>query len=268
MSVADEVAGERIAHEGFTSAFLGNSRTITVALPPGYSAAPRRRYPVLYLHDGQNLFDPARAAFGVSWGADATANRLMAARRIRPVTLVGIDNTPERVDEYTYHRDARHKAGGRGSLYARFVLNEVKPFIDRQYRTLPERENTGLLGSSLGGLVSLCMAREYPNRIGLCGVVSPSLWWAGSKVLVELEGDDLRWMKKVRFWLDMGTREGRRRGHLPSAIDQARRLAGQFDRAGLVPGRDYYYQEVAGGEHHEAAWAARFDKILLYFYGL
>src|SRR5207237_1835532 len=117
--------GRRETHEGWYSHFLGNHRTLTVYVPPGYDADEKRRYPVLYLHDGQNLFDPARAAFGVSWEADATAERLIRARRIPPLLLVGIDNTPDRLDEYAYHRDPRERAGGRGPLYARFLLEEV-----------------------------------------------------------------------------------------------------------------------------------------------
>src|SRR5207248_8363716 len=131
---------------------------IWVHLPPGYETHRRRRYQVLYLHDGQNLFDPRRAAFGMAWHAYTTADRLTEQGRIDPVILVGIANTPARLDEYAVWRDAREKAGGRGELYARFVFDELKPFIDGEYRTLPGRQHTGVLGSSLGGLVSLTMA--------------------------------------------------------------------------------------------------------------
>ena len=203
----------------------------------------------------------------MSWDADATAERLILARRIPPLLIVGIDNTPDREDEYAYHRDRREQAGGRGSLYARFVLEEVKPFIDGRYRTRPERRHTAVIGSSMGGLISLSMAREHHKRFALCGVVSPSLWWADGRALQEIEDGDKAWMRRMRFWLDMGTREGPGRGHVPASIRSTRRLVGCFDAAGLIPGRDYLYSEVAGGEHNEAAWAARFDKMLLYFFG-
>src|SRR4051794_16793022 len=121
--------GERRRHHDFPSTFLDNTRTLTVALPPGYDSL-HERCPVLYLHDGQNLFDDAEAAFGVSWNVHAAAERLIHAGRIAPVILVGIANTPARIDEYTTCRDGRERAGGRGDLYARFVLEEVKPFID------------------------------------------------------------------------------------------------------------------------------------------
>src|SRR5581483_5702126 len=152
-----------------------------------------------------NLFEDREAAFGVSWNAHRTAERLTHAGRIAPVILVGVANTPARIDEYTTHRDAREKAGGRGDLYARFVLEEVKPFIDARYRTKPGREHTGVCGSSLGGLVSLTMARAYPERLGLCGAVSPSLWWCGGRVLDEYAAGDAAWLRRTRFWVDMGT---------------------------------------------------------------
>jgi predicted alpha/beta superfamily hydrolase len=244
---------------------LGNRRTVTVHLPPGYSRGAAR-YPVLYLHDGQNVFDDERAAFGKSWRAAETADRLARARRIRPVILVGIDNTPQRLDEYGPWPEPAHAAGGHAEEYARFVLHEVKPFIDRSYRTLPGRKDTGVCGSSMGGLVSLMMAWKWPERIGLAGILSPSLWWARARILDEVEADN-GWMRRVRMWLCMGTREGSRRGHVSSHLERTRRLAGAFDTAGLLPGRDYYYWEAAGGEHNEEAWAARFDKVLLYLFG-
>src|SRR5712692_7352333 len=96
-------------HTDFPSAFLDNRRTLTVWLPPGYDDDPHARFPVLYLHDGQNVFEAHRAPGGVSWQAHATAGRLIRAGRLRPVILVGIDNTPERLDEYAVHRDPREK---------------------------------------------------------------------------------------------------------------------------------------------------------------
>lgn len=258
--------GERRYHHDFPSAFLGNSRALAIYLPPGYDEEPHRRYPVLYLHDGQNLFDAATAAFGIAWEVDRTADRLIREGRIQPVILVGIYNTSERIDEYTPHPDPRRQQGGLGRLYARFVAEEVKPFIDRHYRTLPGREQTGVAGSSLGGLISLTIARHHAGHFGLCGVLSPSLWWAGERLLRELQGDG-KWMKGVRFWLDVGTREGDSRNAARLGVQRTRRLARRFEANGLLPGEDYAYLEVRGGEHNEAAWAARFDRVLQFFFG-
>src|SRR5262245_13166693 len=145
-------------HRDFRSSFLKRPRTLIVSLPPGYLTHSRHRYPVLYLHDGQNLFNPATSFAGAAWEADKTAARLMRGKRIRPLIQVGICNTDDRLDEYGPWRDRSEKAGGRGKRYARFLVEEVKPFIDRTYRTLRDREWTGVAGSSLGGLISLYIA--------------------------------------------------------------------------------------------------------------
>ena len=259
--------GFRRTHADFPSAHLGTARALTVNLPPGYDDDPTRRYPVLYLHDGQNVFEDARAAFGVSWRAGEIADRLTREGRIRPILLVGIDNSEERLDEYGQHVDAWQEAGGRGKHHARFVAEEIKPFIDLEYRTLPGRAHTAIAGSSMGGLASLTTAWQHVGVFGMCGMLSPSLWWARARALDELR-EDSSWMRRTRFWLSMGTREENRRGHVPPDIERSRRLVELFDGAGLIPGRDYLYWEVAGGEHNEAAWSARFDKVLLYFFGV
>jgi len=266
-SLGSRGESRQIFHEPFYSEILGNARRITVHLPPGYAEERDRFYPVLYLHDGQNLFDPSRAAFGRTWQADETADRLAREQRIRPVILVGIDNTPQRLEEYGWWYEAEHQAGGRGEQYAAFVMEELKPFIDHTYRTQPSRTHTGVAGASMGGLISLAIAWKYPQRVGLCGVLSPSLWWSQCRILHELAAEPL-WMKRTRFWMCIGSREGRRlRGHLTPHLLHCRQLVELWDRTGLVPGRNYYYAEVAGGEHNEEAWAARFDKVLLYLFG-
>jgi predicted alpha/beta superfamily hydrolase len=254
----------RIDHDGFPSEVLGNRRRLTVLLPPGYDRGSAH-YPVLYLNDGQNLFEDHEAAFGVSWRAQATAERLILAGRVSPFILVGIANTPARLDEYAPYLNARG-TGGRGDLYGRFVLDEVKPFVDAAYRTLPDRKHTAVGGSSLGGLISLYLAWRWSEQVGQAVVMSPSLWWDDSHILRDLEGPQ-PWLKKGRFWLDVGTREGRGRDHVPPTVQHTRELLDLFDANGLVPGRHYYYWEVAGGEHNEAAWGARFDKVLLFLFG-
>lgn len=259
------LVGDLRSHLAFPSKFLGNQRTLTVYLPPGYRENLARRYPVLYMHDGQNLFDPATAFNGVSWEANDTAERLILTRRLKPLIIVGVHNTPDRIAEYTLHEDPKLQ-GGKGALYARFLLEEVKPFIDQTYRTEPGRESTAIAGSSLGGMITLAMARDHTDRFSMCGAISPSLWWARGALLKELEGGP-RWMRRMRFWVDMGTKEGVASGAVPPGILRTRKLIQQFDAAGLLPGAHYYYWEVAGGEHTESHWAARFDKILLYFFG-
>src|SRR5262249_1385114 len=181
--------------------------------------------------------------------------RLIRGGRLAPLIMVGIYNTQDRLAEYTPWRDGKEKGGGKGKQYARFVAEEVKPFIDREYRTQPGREQTAVAGSSLGGLISLYIASQYPDRFSMCAAVSPSLWWGKERLLRELE-KDAEWAKKVRFWVDMGTREGAGADLKASAVGTTRRLVERLDAAGLNPGRDYYYWEVFEGEHNETSWAA------------
>lgn len=258
--------GDIRLHEYFRSRLLSNERTLAIYLPPDYTRRPSARYPVLYMHDGQNLFDAATSFLGVEWQADEHAERLIRAGRIEPIIIVGIYNTPDRMHEYTPQADAQRDAGGRGRQYARFLVEEVKPFIDKTYRTIPDRAHTAVAGSSLGGLISLYLAREHREVFSQCGVVSPALMWADAALLKEVEGKS-NWMAGTRFWLDMGTDEGRQIGTFNRAIELTRRLERAFLAAGLITGRDYYYAEIHEGQHNEAAWAARFDRMLLFFYG-
>lgn len=259
------LTGDIRFHHEFKSKHLGNERTLAVYLPPGHESDKEQRYPVLYMHDGQNIFDAATSFLGIEWQADETAERLIKAGRVRPLIIVGIYNNAERVEEYTPWRDEK-RGGGKGDLYAKFLVEEVKPFIDKKYRTLPDRKNTAVAGSSLGGLISLHVCVRHPETFSMCGAISPALMWSDSRMLQEAsEGRD--WMKDTRFWVDMGSKEDRQIAEFSRAIASTRELVAVFDRAGLVPGRDYYYWEVVDGEHNEAHWAARFDKVLLYLFG-
>ena len=253
-------------HEHFKSKALSNERTLWVWLPPDYETNKEQRYPVLYMHDGQNLFDAATAFIGIEWGADETADRLIRAGKILPLIIVGIANTPDRMSEYTPWVDDSRKSGGKGDAYAKFLIDEVKPFIDKTYRTKPDRTNTGVAGSSLGGLISLHIAMTHPETFSKCAAISPALMWADGRIMknIEAKPDGL---KGMRLWFDMGTREGRQIESFSSAVGWTRRLAKSLDGGGLKPGVDYRYMEVEGGEHNEGAWAARFDQILDFLYG-
>src|SRR5262249_44323272 len=150
----------------FHSKILNNDRRLIVWLPPGYNTR-QQRYPVLYMHDGQNLFDDATSFLG-EWHADETATMLIEQKRIEPIIIVGVENTgTSRLDEYTPTEGedrtgaTTRRAGGRGELYAQFLIQEVKPFIDANYRTLPDREHTAVAGSSLGGLISLYLGYQH-----------------------------------------------------------------------------------------------------------
>ena len=258
-------SGDLRTHGGFRSKFLENDRTVIVYLPPGYEKDAAAHYPVLYMHDGQNLFDAATSFLGVEWAADETAERLIAAGRIAPIIIVGIYNTGARMNEYTPWPDEHRRGGGGGDAYARFLVEEVKPFVDATYRTQPDARHTGVAGSSLGGLISLYMCEKYPDTFSMCGVMSPALFWADKRIIREA-GEACGALRHCRIWLDMGTREGDSVGEFSQGIAATRELVAAFDRCGMAPGRDYYYFEDDGAVHNEGAWAKRFDKMLLFFF--
>ncbi len=243
----------------FHSEFLTISRTIRVYLPEAYLREPERRFPVFYLHDGQNLFD-GRTSYVVNrtWRAHLAADGLTATGVIEPVILVGIDNTGvRRMAEYTPTRDMR-MGGGDGPRYGRLLIEGLKPLIDAKLRTRPEAENTGLGGSSLGGLISLALGLDYPEVFGKLAVMSPSVWWNQRALLMMVSESTPR--PRPRIWLDMGTSEGLR--HLRDCDLLQHRLL----HRGWKLDRDLRYMRVPGGLHDEEAWAQRFDQVLRFLF--
>lgn len=256
--------GDIRLHEKFHSKGLGNDRTVIVYVPPGYEKAAGARYPVLYMHDGQNLFDKGTSFMGLEWGADEAAERLIRAGRMEPIIIVGMYNTPDRMSEYTPWKDDV-RGGGKGEQYEQFVIEEVKPFVDGTYRTQPDRKHTAVAGSSLGGLISLDMCLRHPEVFSMGGVMSPALSWGEKRAIKEAKAN-CKALKECRIWLDMGSREGASLEYFSAGISWTRELVTVFDGCGLAPGRDYYYFEDVGAVHNEGAWAQRIDKLLLYFF--
>ncbi len=263
---ASTLSGTIRVHEHFRSPQLDNERTIVVYLPPGYDRQPARRYPVLYMHDGNNIFDVRSSANGVEWGVDEACQRLIAQGRLQELIVVGIYNTPQRIAEYTPFVDRKY-GGGRGDAYLDFLCDTVKPFVDRTYRTLPDREHTAIAGSSLGGLISIYALFERPQVFGRGAAVSPALWWADRAVL--------RYLRRVppppdlRLWIDIGTAEGRPPGpqeRHPPAVRDCRALVQVLRERGFVPERDFHFEQIEGGRHHERDWAARIERVLLYLF--
>ena len=248
-------------HENFGSAHLDSPRNVLVYTPPGYGEDTERRYPVLYMHDGQNLVRPEDAFGGIAWAVDETAQNLIQAGEVEPLIIVGIYNTPHRVDEYTHVKAERGRMrghGGKADQYGRMIIEELKPFIDREYRTKPEREFTGLGGSSLGGLVSLYLGLKRPDVFSRLAVMSPSAWWANNQIIRDVAriGERL----PLRIWLDIGKREGPRIKH------QVRALKEILLANGWTQGADFAYAEIPQARHEEAAWAARFGDVLKFLY--
>jgi len=235
----------------------GIARDVLVQLPDGYATEPDRRYPVLYLHDGQNMFDACTAFGGVEWRADETTQALTQAGRVSPLIVVALENTASRLDEYTPVPDREHGGGG-AEAYARVVAT-VKQVVDATYRTRSDAASTGVLGSSLGGLVSLHLGLTRPGTYTRIGALSPSVWWS-DRELVSRIGTQTT-MPPLRIHADMGTQEGD-----GDAINDARALRDALLSLGFVAGSDLSYVEVPGGRHHESAWAARFGDVLAFLY--
>ena len=258
------LVGDIRMHRDFHSRFLPANRDIIVYLPPGYERDKKKRYPVLYLHDGQNLFDGATSYIpGMEWRVDETAQALIMSKTIEPLIIVGVYNAgKERVDEYTSTADPKYKMGGRADLYGRMLVEELKPFIDAQYRTQRGPQQTGLGGSSLGGLVSLYLGLKYPQVFGKLAVVSPSVWWDNKKIVRDVQALDKR--PHTRIWLDIGTKEG----DTPAAATKdTRTLRDALLAKGWKENADLKYFEAEGAEHNEKAWSERVGPMLKFLYG-
>jgi len=242
----------------FYSPELGNKRDIIIYLPPDYETS-NERYPVLYMHDGQNIFDASTSFSGVEWGADETAEDLIKKGLIRPIIIVGIYNTgAERINEYSPWVDSNY-GGGKGESYAKFIVNTLKPYIDEHFRTLPDRENTAILGSSMGGLISLYIGFEYNDVFSKVGAMSPSVWFADRRLVEYMKTAEVKDFTMI--YIDMGTAEGSKpEVYLNDARELYKILLGKQNL-------DVMYLEDRGAPHSESAWARRFPEALLYFFG-
>lgn len=252
-------APQLIKHEQFPSRFLRNQRDLIVYLPPGYHEQQQRRFPVLYLHDGQNLFDGATSFIpGMDWHVGQTTDYCIHAGLVEPLIIVGIYNAgKQRLGEYTPTRMPR-LGGGRANRYAKFLLEEVRPFLLSNYRVQSAPEHTGIGGSSLGGLVSLYLGLRLPHVFGKIAALSPSVWW-NQRVILRF-ADAAPVDPLPRIWLDIGTREG------PRIVDDVERFRDILLAKGWRFGRDLNYTRVEGAEHNEAAWAQRVAPFLQFLF--
>ena len=245
-------------HEQFRSRFLRNQRDLIVYMPPGYDEQPDRRFPVLYLHDGQNLFDGATSFIpGMDWHVGQTSDYCIQGGSVAPLIIVGMYNTKARIREYTPTHVPK-LGGGRADRYAKFLIEEVKPFIDREYRTLSGPQNTGIGGSSLGGLVSLYLGLKHSSLFGKIAALSPSVWW--NHLVIHRFAASLAVDPRPRIWLDIGTREG------PRIVQEVERFRDVLLEKGWHSENDLHYEKVEGAEHNEAAWAQRVGPFLQFLY--
>ena len=234
---------------------LRNRRDLVIYLPPSYDADRQRHYPVLYMHDGQNLFDPATSYAG-HWQL-GTALAHCAAHGLELI-VVGVPNAGvRRIDEYSPHRDLI-RGGGDGDRYVSFLVETVKPMIDRHLRTMRGPDATAIAGSSLGGLISLYALFRSPWTFGAAGVLSPALWYADGAIF-----DYVRNARPPggRIHLDIGTAEG------PDALHDTRHMRDLLMAQDFEIGKTLSYYEDIDARHQERAWARRFRVVLPFLFG-
>lgn len=248
-------------HKSFHSNFLPDDRDVIVYVPPGYDDEPERTYPVLYMHDGQNLFD-GRTSFvkDRTWQVRENADAAIEAGDVEPLVIVGIYNTGDRrIAEYTHDRDWK-LGGGEANAYGRLITRELMPWIASQYRVRQDRESTGLGGSSLGGLVTLYLGLRHPEVFGKLALLSPSVWWNHKSILGYLNEHAPQVWERPRIWLDVGDREGHK------TLRDVEHLARRLRANGWRPGETMYFEKVHGGTHDEASWATRVRAMLKFLF--
>ena len=266
------VLGRLVYWTDVASAFLGPKRHVEVWLPPGYDSAVSVRYPVLYMHDGQNLFDPRLGFTGVDWGVDEAVVRLSRRGAIPPVIVVGVWNSAERGTEYSpWHR---------ASDYSRFLIEELMPRVNAEFRTLTGPENTAVMGSSMGGLLSFYLVTRHPKAFGACGCVSTHFPLSQAVATRSFPGavravnpDTIPYIirdieaglnvpPRARYWFDFGSL-GLDSAYAPSHAAVRAWLLVQ----GLVEGRDFVVRRYESATHNEASWRVRLDDPLTFLFG-
>ena len=243
----------QVLAERFTIPGLDRERTVRLYLPPGYGRSPRR-YPVLYMHDGQNLFDDATAYAG-EWGIDESLNALAKSRGLELI-VVGIDNGgAERIHELNAW-DHPEYGKGEGELYMAFIVTVLKPWIDAHYRTRSARTHTAIMGSSMGGLICSYAISRYPQVFGKAGIFSPAYWLAPA-VFADTEAHPPPATTRIYFYA--GGSESL------SMVPDTERMASLLKRSG-VPARNLRVEVNPVGRHNEAAWRAEFPRAIRWLF--
>jgi predicted alpha/beta superfamily hydrolase len=247
---------------GIVSRYLESRHELIVFEPPGYRRGDSRRYPVLYLQDGQNLFDPHTAFLGQEWDAEVAAERVIEQGTVEPLLIVGIYNAGvHRIDEYTPSYDPGMGRGGKAHLYGRMLVEEIIPWVHDNYDTASGPENTGVGGSSLGALLALYLGLQHSDVFGKVAALSPSVWWGNRWILRFAATHPLSLIP--RMWLDVGTAEG---PDPEATLADTRRLRSILEKRGWQEGHTLRYLEAEGAPHNEYAWGTRFGPMLEFLF--
>lgn len=237
----DEILGNVEYHYEFFSRYLRNERDIIVWLPNSYYSNSHKRYSVLYMHDGQNLFNPATSFAGFDWKVDETALDLIERKITNEFIVVGIYNTKDRLEEYNYYSP-------KGKNYAYFLINELKPFIDEHYHTYPSKYNTAVMGSSLGGLISFQLIWNFPGIFGMAACLSSSFWFNDRLVFRKVENSQKP--NDIKIYLDCGSLE-------KELIEDSKNMYKLLLEKGFTENKDVFWHEEPNGKHREQDWAKR-----------
>ncbi len=238
----------------FASPQEGFTRTVRIYTPDGYDQAPHHRFPVLYMHDGQNVFAHHESALFDTWCANLAMENMVGSGHAEPWIIVGVDSGPGRLEEYTPWDEPHGNVKGRGDAYARFIVETLKPYVDGVYRTRQGPEWTGIMGASLGGLMSLYLGLKHPDMFGRIGALSPSVMWSQYKLFQQWRAHTRSWS---RIYLDAGTDEWINPGGMPMPYGEATRdFYFHLKQLGYADHELLLLLEP-GGLHHERDWQRR-----------
>jgi len=239
----DFIIGHVEYHHEYYSRFCKNERDIIVWLPPSYYQG-HKRYPVLYMHDGQNLFDPSTSFIGQDWKVDEVTTDLIYKKEIDEIIVVGIYNTIDRISEYNLETS-------NGKKYKNFIVQELKPFIDDNYHTIIDSKNTALMGSSMGGLISFQLVWNYPQIFSKCACLSSSFWITEKRIFQQILQDKGN-VKDISLYLDYGSLE-------KELIEDNEEMFELLKNMGYEKTDKLLTHVENDAEHSEIDWAARLN---------
>jgi predicted alpha/beta superfamily hydrolase len=242
----------------FISHVLTPNRDVLAYLPPSYDENKAATYPVLYMHDGQNLFDPSTAFGGTEWKVDETLDAGVMDGSIPEVIVIGIDNTADRIPEYTPNKDSQY-GGGNGDAYLSFIINELMPEVKKALRIKEGPEFTGMMGSSLGGLISAYTGVHHADVFGRIGAMSPSTWWNNDFIIGDVAKTGAT--RPLKVYVDSGDA-----GPSNDDVTLTATLAQTYAALGYKEGDTMHYVVGHNGQHNEYYWSLRLPGALQFLF--